>query len=136
MKKLLFLVFIIAGLQGCKKDKDEPAPELSARAAGTYKASKLTYGGVDLPITTAGSELLIVLEKAGSETVTGKMKLKIDGESEPDESLGTLILKDAGDSGIDLYESSVRVGNISKSNQLTISAADEGIAIEVVAQRQ
>ncbi len=134
MKKFLLTGLIFVSLAGCKKDKD-PEPDLAARASGTFIASKFTYGGVNIPLVS-GTEIAIVFQKATAETVTGTMKLKIEGEAEPDEPLGTLTVKDAGASGVDLYESSTRIGNVSKDNQLTLSGDAEGVFFEIIAKKQ
>ncbi len=126
---------ILFSIAGCKKDKKDPEPELAARASGTFTASKFTYGGVNIPLVS-GTEIIIVLQKATSETVTGTMKYKIGGQAQPDEALGTLIVKDAGGSGVDYYESSSRVGNLSKDNQLTLSGNADGAFFEIIATKQ
>jgi len=134
MKKLMLMVLLFSGLAGCKKDKD-PEPDLAARASGTFIASKFTYGGVNIPLVS-GTEIAIVIQKATPETVTGTLRLKVEGETQPEESLGTLTVKDAGSSGVDLYESSTRIGNVSKDNRLTLSGDAEGVFFEIIAQKQ
>lgn len=134
MKKFLLIGLIFVSLAACKKDKD-PEADLATRASGTFTASKFTYGGVNIPLVS-GTELTIVFQKATAETVTGTLKLKIDGQAEPDESLGTLSVRDAGSSGVDLYENTTRVGNVSKDNQLTLSGDAEGVFFEIIARKQ
>lgn len=131
--KNFFLIVLIVTLFSCETP-GEAAPELSARVEGTYKATRLTSDGVILSLENA--ELLIVLEKSSSETVNGIMKLKLNGTAEPDDSIGTILLKDAGSSGVDLYEGAVRVGNVSKSNQLTVAVVSEGATVKILAEKQ
>ncbi|WP_367913954.1 hypothetical protein [Leadbetterella sp. DM7] len=134
MKKILLTGLIFVSLAGCKKDKDTE-PDLAARAAGTYTASKFTYAGTNIPLV-GGTELVIVIQKATAESVTGAMKYKLEGKAQPDEPLGTLTVKDAGSSGIDFYEGSARVGNLSKDNLLTVSGSADGLYFEIIAQKQ
>ncbi|GAA4438763.1 hypothetical protein GCM10023091_19770 [Ravibacter arvi] len=136
MKKILFLALILMSLAGCKKDKDNPAPELSARIAGTYKAIKLTYGGIDIPLTAASqSELTITVDKSGADAITGKIKIKLEGQVTED-TFGPLNLKDSGDGGVDIYESSQKVGNISKTHLMNITSEEDGVEMNIIAQRQ
>ncbi len=135
MKKFLLMgLLFISLVAGCKKDKD-PAPELAARASGTFTATKFIYGGVNIPLVS-GTELTIILQKATAETINATLKAKIEGEVLPDESVGPLTVKDAGSSGVDLYEGSSRVGNLSKDNQLTLSGNSDGFFFEIIAQKQ
>lgn len=134
MKKFLFIGLIFVSLAGCKKNKDAE-PDLATKASGTFVASKFTYGGVNIPLVS-GTELTIVIQKATEETVTGTLRLKVEGEVQPEESLGTLTVKDAGSSGVDLYESGTRIGNVSKDNRLTVSGDAEGVFFEIIAQKQ
>ncbi|TLV00691.1 hypothetical protein [Dyadobacter luticola] len=135
MKRILFLLLSTTLLFSCDKDKDkDPAPELSAQVAGSYKVTKLEVDGQNVPLTNAS--IGIVLEKFSAEVVTGKMKVKVNGESEPDEDLGTLNLKNAGSTGIDIYEGTEKVGNLDKSNKLTIFVVFEGQDYEMAAEKQ
>lgn len=135
MKNIFFLLFFTTLMFACDdKDKD-PSPELSAQVAGNYKVTKLTVDGVDQPLETAKATIIVQLEKFSSEVVTGKMKMKIDGVSEPDEDLGTLNLKNVGSTGVDIYEGTQKVGNI-KSNKLSIFVELDGSEIEMLADKQ
>lgn len=134
MKKILLLAFILLSLEGCKKDKD-PAPDLATKASGSFIASKFIYAGMNIPLVN-GTEMIIVFQKAGAETVTGVMRYKVEGEAQPEESLGTLTVKDAGQSGVDLYEGSTRVGNVSNENQLVLSGDAGGLFFEITAKKQ
>lgn len=134
MKKNLLIVLIFVGLAACKKDKD-PQADLASRASGTFIATKFTYAGMNIPLS-GGTEISIVFQKTTAETVAGTLKAKVDGEVQPEESLGTLTVKDAGSSGVDLYESTTRVGNVSKDNRLTLSGDSEGAFFEIIAQKQ
>ena len=131
--KNFFFIALVALFFSCETPKGA-APELSSRVEGTYKATKLTSDGVILSLENA--ELVIVLEKSSPETVHGIMKLKLNGASEPDDSIGTLLLKDAGSSGVDLYEGNLKVGNVSKSNQLTVAVVSDGTAVKVLAEKK
>lgn len=134
MKKFLLMGLMLISLTACKKDKD-PQADLATRASGTFTASKFSYAGINIPLV-GGTEITIVFQKATTESVTGTLKLKIEGESQPEESLGTLTVKDAGSSGVDLYESSTRVGNVTKDNQLTLSGNADGAFFEIIARKQ
>lgn len=136
MKKVLLFLFVTTLFFSCKDDKDkDPAPELSAQVAGSYKVTKLTVNGEDQPLELAKAIITIQLEKFSAEVVTGKMKAKIDGVSEPDEDLGTLNLKNAGSTGIDIYEGTQKVGNL-KSGKLTVFIVLDGDEIEMIADKQ
>ena len=131
--KNFFLIVLIAFFFSCETPSDV-TPELSSRVEGTYKATKLTSDGTILSLENV--ELLIVLEKSSPETVNGIMKLKLNGASEPDDSIGTLLLKDAGSAGVDLYGGNLKVGNVSKSNQLTVAVISDGTAVKVLAEKR
>jgi hypothetical protein len=134
MKKIFLILFLIPFFFACKDDKDkDPAPELSAQVAGTYKVSKLAVDGESYPLDLV--EILIQLDKSAPEAVTGEMRLKIDGEAEPDSDLGTLNLKNVGSMGIDVYEGTTKVGNI-KSDVLTLFVEFEGQNFEMVANKR
>lgn len=134
MKKILLMGFLFVSFAACKKDKD-PDPDLATRASGTFIASKFTYGGVNIPLVS-GTEIVIVFQRTDAESVTGTMKVRLEGQSEPDEPLGTLAVKDAGPSGVDLYEAGRRIGNVSKDKQLTLSGDAEGVFFEIIAKKQ
>lgn len=135
MKNIFLLLFFATLMFACDdKDKD-PSPELSAQVAGNYKVTKLTVDGEDQPLELAKAVVIVQLDKFSSEVVTGKMKVKLDGVSEPDEDLGTLNLKSAGSTGIDIYEGTEKVGNI-KSNKLSIFVVLDGSEIEMLAEKQ
>ncbi|WP_215239549.1 hypothetical protein [Dyadobacter helix] len=134
MKNFLIILTFTSFLFSCKKDKDA-APELSARVAGTYQASRMTADGQALPLGN-GTELQIILTKASAETVNGTMKLKLGGNPEPDESLGLLILKDAGDSGTDIFTGTDKVGTVSKSGSLTVTVEDDGVEYKIYADKK
>ena len=134
MKKIFLILFLIPFFFACKDDKDkDPAPELSAQVAGTYKVSKLTVDGESYPLDLV--EIIIQLDKSAPEAVTGEMRLKINGEAEPDSDLGTLDLKSAGSMGIDVYEGTTKVGNI-KSDVLTLFVTFEDQDFEMVANKR
>lgn len=134
MKKIFLILFLSTLFFACEKDKDkDPAPELSAQVAGNYKVTQLNVDGENRPLN--GAVITVQLDKFSAEVVTGKMKLKLDGVSEPDEDLGTLNLKSAGSTGIDLYEGTEKVGSV-KSNKLNIFVIFEGQEIEMIADKQ
>ena len=68
--------------------------------------------------------------------VTGTMKVKIDGDSEPNEDLGAINLKNAGSTGIDLYEGTTKIGNLSKDNVLSIFVEYEDSEFEMIANKR
>ncbi|MCF2491216.1 hypothetical protein [Dyadobacter sp. CY347] len=134
MKKIFLILFLSTLFFACKKDKDkDPAPELAAQVAGTYKVTELNVDGVKRPLN--GSLITVHLDKFSAEVVTAKMKAKVDGVSEPDEDLGTLNLKNSGSTGIDIYEGTEKVGSV-KSNKLNIFVVFEGQDIEMIADKQ
>lgn len=137
MKKIFLVLFLTTLFFSCKDDKDkDPAPELSAQVAGTYNVNKLVIDGTNVSLTDAKATIIVQLDKFSAEVVSGKMKLKIDGVSEPDEDLGTLNLKSAGSTGVDIYEGTTKVGNVDKSDKLTIYVEYDGSDYEMIAQRQ
>lgn len=141
MKKITFLknifaLLLLSTLMFACEDKDKDvSPELSSKAAGIYKVTKLTVDGDDYPLEAAKAVITIQLDRFSSEVVTGKMKVKIDGDSEPDEDLGTLNLKNAGSTGIDIYEGTDKVGNV-KDNKMSIFVEYEGQDFEMIAEKQ
>ncbi|MCF2491715.1 hypothetical protein [Dyadobacter chenhuakuii] len=134
MKKIFLILFLSTLFFACQKDKDkDPAPELAAQVAGSYKVTELNVDGVKKPLN--GAVITVQLDKFSAEVVTAKMKAKIDGVSEPDEDLGTLNLKNSGSTGIDIYEGSEKVGSV-KSNKLNIFVVFENQEIEMIADKQ
>jgi hypothetical protein len=134
MKKIFLILFLSTLFFACEKDKDkDPAPELSAQVVGIYKVTQLNVDGQNAPLNDA--VITVQLEKFSAEVVTGKMKLRKDGVSEPDEDLGTLNLKNSGSTGIDIYEGTEKVGNV-KSNKLNIFVVFDGQEIEMIADKQ
>ncbi|MBX2950948.1 MAG: hypothetical protein KF870_00480 [Leadbetterella sp.] len=133
MKKFLLMGLMFISLAACKKDKD-PAPDLATRASGTFIATRFIYQGTNIPLT-GGTEIAIILQKNTAETVNGSLRLKMQGQSTTEQSLGTLTVKDAG-SGMDLLESGIKVGSISSDNQLSVSGEDEDGVYEIIAKKQ
>lgn len=134
MKKIFLILFLSTLFFACQKDKDkDPAPELAAQVAGSYKVTELNVDGVKKPLN--GAVITVQLDKFSAEVVTAKMKAKIDGVSEPDEDLGTLNLKNSGSTGIDIYEGTEKVGSV-KSNKLNIFVVFENQDIEMIADKQ
>ena len=134
MKKIFLILFLSTLFFACENDKDkDPAPELSAQVAGNYKITELNIDGTKQPLN--GAVITVQLDKFSAEVVTGKMKLKLDGASEPDEDLGSIALKNAGSSGIDLYEGTEKIGSI-KANKLNIFVVFEGQEIEMIGDKQ
>lgn len=135
LKSIFALLFLSTFMFACEdKDKD-PSPELSSKVSGTYKVTKLTVDGDDYPLDVAKAKITIELDKFSSEVVTGTMKVTIDGDREPDEDLGTLNLKNAGSTGIDIYEGTDKVGNV-KDDKLNIFVLFEGSEYEMTATKQ
>ena len=133
MKKFIFILFFASLFFSCE-EKDKPAPELSSQVVGKYTVNKLKVDGVNYPLDRA--EVIVELARFGTETVTGVMKVKIDGEPEPDEEIGTLTLKGVGSIGVDIYEGTVKVGNVSKDNVLSIFVDFEGQEFEMIATKR
>ena len=134
MKKILLILFLSTLFFACEEDKaKDPAPELAAQVAGTYKVTELNVDGTNKPLN--GAAITVLLDKFSAEVVTAKMKLKLDGVSEPDEDLGTLNLKNAGSTGIDIYEGTEKVGSV-RSNKLNIFVVFDGQEIEMIADKQ
>ena len=132
--KNIFVMMILAIFMFACEDKDkDPSPELSAQVEGSYKVTELTVDGKERSLEDA--VIIVQLNKLASETVTGKMKVKIEGDSEPDENLGTLNLKNAGSTGIDIYEGAEKVGNV-KSGKMSIFVVYEGEDLEIIAEKQ
>ncbi len=141
MKKITFLknifaLLLLSTLMFACEDKDKDvSPELSSKVAGSYKVTRMTQDGEEYPLELAKAEVIVQLEKFSSEVVTGKIKLTLDGDRQPDEEVGTLTLKNAGSTGIDLYEGTEKVGNV-KDNKLNIFVIYEGEELELNATRQ
>lgn len=135
MKKIIFILFFATLFFSCEdKDKPAPTPELSGQVIGNYKVNSLKVDGVKYSLDRA--EILIELQKFSSEIVTGTMKVKIDGDSEPNEDLGTINLKNAGSTGIDLYEGTTKIGNLSKENVLSIFVEYDDSEFEMIANKR
>ncbi|WP_353722036.1 hypothetical protein [Dyadobacter sp. 676] len=139
MKKITFLrnifaLLLLSTLMFACEDKDKDvSPELSSKVAGSYKVTKLKVDGDERSLEDA--TIIIQLDKFTSEVVTGKLKATIDGDREPDEDLGTLNLKNAGSSGIDIYEGTDKVGTV-KDNKLNIFVVFEGEELDMIAEKQ
>lgn len=139
MKKITFLKNIFALLLlstlmfACEEKDKDVSPELSSKVTGTYKVTKLKVDGKERFLNDA--TVIVQLDKFSSEVVTGKLKATIDGDREPDEDLGTLNLKNAGSSGIDIYEGTDKVGTV-KDNRLNIFVVFEGEELDIIAEKQ
>lgn len=139
MKKITFLKNIFALLLlstlmfACEEKDKDVSPELSSKVTGTYKVTKLKVDGRERSLDDA--TVVVQLDKFSSEVVTGKLKATIDGDREPDEDLGTLNLKNAGSSGIDIYEGTDKVGTV-KDNRLNIFVVFEGEEFDIIAEKQ
>jgi len=130
MKKVIFVLFFATLFFSCDdKDKPTPEPELSGKVTGAYKITMLKVDGESYPLDRA--DITVNFEKFSSEVVTGTMKVAIDGEAEPDENLGSINLKNAGSTGVDLYEGTTKIGNVSKENVLSIYVDFEGTQFEM-----
>ncbi|WP_221390231.1 hypothetical protein [Dyadobacter sp. NIV53] len=130
MKKVIFVLLFATLFFSCdEKNKPAPEPELSGKVTGTYKINMLKIDGVNYPLDHA--DITVGFEKFSSEIVTGTMKAAIDGEVEPDEDLGNINLKNAGSTGVDLYEGTTKIGNVSKENVLSIYVDFEGTQFEM-----
>ena len=134
MKNFILVLFFTTLLFSCEEnDKPAPSPELSGQVAGKYQVTKLKVDGVNYPLDRADIDL--ELEKFSSEVITGTMSVEIDGEPEPDEDLGTINLKNAGSTGIDLYEGTTKIGNL-KDKVLSIYVDFEGQQFEMLADKR
>lgn len=135
MKKIVYLLLFAPLFFSCEeKDKPVPAPELSGQVTGTYKINVLKVDGESYPLDRA--DIAVEFEKFSAEVVTGKMKVAIDGQSEPDEDLGVINLKSAGSTGVDLYEGTTKIGNVSKGNVLSIYVDFEGSQFEMLGNKR
>lgn len=138
MKKLLLLltltIFIFSCTDKDKKDP-EPAPELSTLVQGSYKATKLKIDGENKPLVN-GRSITMVFTKSTATEVNGIMKYTTEDGDSGAEDLGDVLLKDKGDNGIDLYDGSEKVGNVSKDNLLTVSVFSDGSQIDIVATKK
>lgn len=138
MKKLLLLltltIFIFSCTDKDKKDP-EPAPELSTLVQGSYKATKLKIDGENKPLIN-GRSITMVFTKSTATEVNGIMKYTTEDGDSGAEDLGDVLLKDKGDNGIDLYDGSEKVGNVSKDNLLTVSVFSDGSQIDIVATKK
>ena len=134
MKKIFLILFLSTLFFACEEDKDKnPAPELAAQVAGTYHVTKLNVDGNNRPLN--GAVITVQLDKFSAEVVAAKMKLKLDGVSEPDEDLGTLNLKNAGSTDVDIYEGTEKIGSV-KSGKLNIFVVFDDQEIEMIADKQ
>ncbi|WP_254562464.1 hypothetical protein [Dyadobacter diqingensis] len=138
MKKLLLLLTLTTFIFSCtdKDKKDpEPAPELSTLVQGSYKATKLKIDGENKPLVN-GRSITMVFTKSTATEVNGIMKYTTEDGDSGAEDLGDVLLKDKGDNGIDLYDGSEKVGNVSKDNLLTVSVFSDGSQIDIVATKK
>ena len=133
MKKIFLLLLSTTLFLACEEKNKDPSPELSAQVAGNYKLTKLEIDGQNIPLTKASVEL--DFKKFSAEVVTGIISGKIDGD-EVEEDLGTLNLKNAGSTGIDIYDGTEKVGNLDKSNKLSIFVEFEGQDFEMIAEKR
>jgi len=135
LKNILALLFLSTLMFACEdKDKD-PSPELSSKVEGSYKVTRMTEDGEEYPLEENNVKVFVELDKFSSEVVSARMKLTIDGDRQPDEEVGTLTLKNAGSTGIDLYEGTEKVGNV-KDGKLNIFVIYEGAELEMTASKQ
>lgn len=133
LKSILALLFVSTFMFACEDKDKEVSPELSSKVVGSYKVTKLKVDGDERSLEDA--TIIVQLDKFTSEVVTGKLKATIDGDREPDEDLGTLNLKNAGSSGIDIYEGTDKVGTV-KDNKLNIFVVFDGQELDMIAEKQ
>ncbi len=139
MKKITFFKNIFALLLlstlmfACEEKDKDVSPELSSKVEGSYKVTRAKVDGEERSLE--GATIIVELDKFSSEVVTGKLKATIEGDREPDEDLGTLNLKNAGSTGIDIYEGIDKVGNV-KDDKLNIFVVFEGVEYEMTATKQ
>ena len=133
MKKIFLLLLSTTLFFACEEKDKDPSPELSAQVAGNYKLTKLEIDGQNIPLTKASVEL--DFKKFSAEVVTGIISGKIDGD-EVEEDLCALNLKNAGSTGIDIYDGTEKVGNLDKSNKLSIFVEFEGQDFEMIAEKR
>jgi hypothetical protein len=134
MKKIFLLLLSSTLFFACEEKDKDPSPELSAQVAGNYKLTKLEIDGQNIPLTKASVEL--DFKKFSAEVVTGIISGKIDGQGEVEEDLGALNLKNAGSTGIDIYDGVQKVGNLDKSDKLSIFVEFEGQEFEMIAEKR
>jgi hypothetical protein len=135
MKTLLLLLTLITFTFSCTdKDKKDPEPELSTRIQGSYKATRLKIDGENKPLVD-GRSITMVFTKTTATEVTGIMKYTTEDGDSGAEDLGDVILRDKGDSGIDLFDGPEKVGNVSKDNILTVSVFSDGSQVDIVATK-
>ncbi|MCE6988269.1 hypothetical protein [Dyadobacter sp. CY323] len=135
MKKIFLLLLSTTLFFACEEDKDKnPSPELSAQVAGNYKLTKLEIDGQNIPLTKATVQL--EFKKFSAEVVTGTISGIIDGQDEVEEDLGALNLKSVGSTGIDIYDGTQKVGNLDKSDKLSIFVEFEGQEFEMIAEKR
>jgi hypothetical protein len=134
--KNIFALLLLSTLMFACEEKDKDVfPELSSKVAGSYKVTKMTNNGEEYPLELAKAVVIVQLDKFSSEVVSAKMKLTLDGDRQPDEEVGTLTLKNAGSTGIDLYEGADKVGNV-KDDKMSIFVVFEGEELELTATKQ
>jgi len=133
MKKF-FVLLIPAGLLfSCVKweESKPPAPDPAAQIAGNYKVTTLEIDGKNVPLKDAG--ICFELDRFSAQIVTGRMKVTLGDDREPDEILGKLHLSSTGSSGFDLYEHTKKIGSIDEASTLLISVLFKGKAIQIAA---
>ncbi|MCF0071898.1 hypothetical protein LZD49_15580 [Dyadobacter sp. CY261] len=135
LKNIFALLFLSTLMFACDDKDNDPSPELSSKVAGSYKVTRMLEDGEEYPLELAKAIVIVQLDKFTSEVVTAKMKVTIDGDREPDEEIGTLNLKNAGSTGIDIYEGTDKVGNV-KDGKLNIFVVFEGAEYEMTATKQ
>jgi hypothetical protein len=122
---LLVSVLLITTVS-CKKKDTDPKPDLATSVAGKYTMTYVSDDGDEytLPYNQPGVTIsgTVLLTKVDEKTVSGKITLVINGDTEAKEA-GNITLKDQGNGQVSLYEGTTQVGKV-KNGELEINTTD------------
>jgi len=127
LSKVLFLLLLTSSslLTACRKDGDDPAPDLASRISGTYRYSELSYDGNTIPADQTNLKGTILITRRNESFVNVKLDIRLKSTNEEFMvmEVADVQLNEAAGT-VDLIYESERVAGIT-GDKLTIKSVDE-----------
>lgn len=124
-RSLVALLIVLSLLTSCKKDKDEPAPDLAMQVSGTYQYKEMSYDGTTIPGEQTNLKGTIRLSPVSETEVKIRLDIRLKSTNEEFmvvEVSGVNVVKSEGE--IDLFYDSERIAGV-KGNRITINGVDD-----------
>ena len=121
----LLMLLVALSISACKKDSNEPSPDLGTRAAGQYTFSELTFDGKTLPASQTNLKGTVSVVRQTATNVS--MELNITSKSTNEDflvgSVDNIDLVNSG-SDVEFRAQGDKVATLS-SKKLTIRGRDD-----------